>query len=123
MATQRRWRFKLRTLLLGVSLLVLVIPLGGVYIFRIYEGELVKQTELELIAQAALIAAVYRSEVEARLKLHGKAGDYGRKVNLAAAGDENFRPVKPRLDLSRYRIRSRPPDAAVTEQQADKIAG
>lgn len=123
MAKQPRWRFKLRTILLAVSLAVLVIPLGGVYIFRIYESELVKQTELELIAQAALIAALYRSEVEARLKLDGKAGDYGTKVNLAPPADENFRPVKPQLDLSSYRIRSRPPDAAVTERQADKIAG
>ena len=62
----RTWRFKLRTILLAVSLAVLVIPLGGVYIFRFYEGELVKQTEVELIAQAALIAAVYKREVETR---------------------------------------------------------
>ena len=52
--------------------------------------ELVKQTELELIAQAALIAAVYKSEVAALVKLDGKAGDYGRKVKLAPAGDERF---------------------------------
>ena len=42
-----------RTILLAVSLTVLVIPAGGIYIFRIYEGELVKQSEMELIAQAA----------------------------------------------------------------------
>ena len=65
------WRFKLRTILLAVSLAVLVIPLGGVYVFRFYEGELVKQTEVELIAQAALIAAVYKREVETLLKLDG----------------------------------------------------
>lgn len=122
MAMQRRWRFKLRTILLGVSLTVLIIPLGGVYVFRFYEGELIKQTELELIAQAALTAAVYRNEVTALAKRDGKAGDYGRKVNLPLTGDENFRPVKPQLDLARYRIRSRPADPAVTELQADKIA-
>ncbi len=121
-ARPRNWRFKLRTLLLGVSLAVLVIPLGGIYVFRIYEGELVKQTELELITQAALIAAVYRSEAAALVKLDGKAGEYGRKMNLAPAGDEYFHPVKPQLNLSRYRIRSRPADAAATELQADKIA-
>ncbi len=122
MAKQRRWRFKLRTILLAVSLVVLVIPLGGSYIFRIYEGELVKQTELELIAQAALIAAVYKNEVDALVKLDGKAGEYGRKMNVAPAGDEYFRPVKPQLNLSGYRIRARPADAASTELQADKIA-
>ena len=92
MAKQRRWRFKLRTILLAVSLTVLVIPLGGVYIFRIYEGELVKQTEVELIAQAALIAAMYNNEVEALAKLDGKLVDYGRKISSPRAGEEYFRP-------------------------------
>jgi signal transduction histidine kinase len=101
-----------------VSLTVLVIPLGGIYIFRIYESELVKQTESELIAQAVLIAAVYKSEVEALSKLD----EYGRRVAIASANDEYFRPVKPQLNLSRYRIRSRPADAAPTEQKADEIA-
>ena len=57
----RAWRFKLRTILLAVSLAVLILPLGGVYVFRFYEGELVKQTEVELIAQAAMIAAVIQA--------------------------------------------------------------
>jgi signal transduction histidine kinase len=122
MAKQRRWRFKLRTILLAVSLTVLVIPAGGIYIFRIYEGELVKQSELELIAQAALIAALYKSEVATLVKLDGTVGTYGRKVNPAPAGDEYFRPVKPQLNLSRYRIRSRPADAAATDLQADRFA-
>jgi len=122
MAKPGTWRFKLRTILLGVSLAVLVIPLGGIYIFRFYEGELVKQTEQELITQAALIAAVYKSEVAALVKLDGKAGEYGRKTILAPAGDGDFLPVKPQLNLSRYRIRSRPADAAATELEADKTA-
>jgi hypothetical protein len=42
-------RFKLRNILLVVSVVVLVLPLGGIYFLRIYENELVKQTELELI--------------------------------------------------------------------------
>ncbi|MSP41034.1 MAG: hypothetical protein EXR70_21295 [Deltaproteobacteria bacterium] len=118
MAQQRRWRFKLRTILLAVSLAVLVIPAGGIFIFRIYEGELVKQTEIELIAQAALIAAMYKNEVATLVK----DGGYGKLVKLPPAGDEYFRPVKPQLNLSGYRIRSRPQDAASTELKADKIA-
>lgn len=116
------WRFKLRTILLAVSLVVLVIPLGGIYVFRFYEGELVKQTEVELIAQAALIAAVYTREVETLLKLNGTMPEYGSKVAVAPAKEEYYRPVKPQLALSSYRIRSRPADAAATEKQADKIA-
>ena len=118
----RAWRFKLRTILLAVSLAVLILPLAGVYVFRFYEGELIKQTEVELIAQAALIAAVYKREVETLLKLEGVRADYGAKVAAMPDGDEYFRPLKPQLSLSGYRIRSRPADAAATEQQADKIA-
>ena len=120
--TNRTWRFKLRTILLAVSLTVLVIPLGGVYIFRFYEGELVKQTEVELIAQAALIAAVYKREVETVMKPDGPVGDYGNKVAVPPTRDDYFQPVKPQLVLSGYRIRSRPGDAVATEQRAGKIA-
>ena len=115
-------RFKLRTILLAVSLAVLILPLGSIYVFRFYEGELVKQTESELIVQAALIAAVYKREVETLLKLDTRVADYGAKVALEQVKDDYFRPVKPQLSLSNYRIRSRPADAAVAEQQADKIA-
>jgi len=120
--TPSAWRFKLRTILLAVSLAVLILPLGGVYVFRFYEGELVKQTEVELIAQAALIAAVYKREVETLLKIDGVVADYGAKVAATPDRDEYFHPLKPQLSLSGYRIRSRPADAAATEQQADKIA-
>jgi signal transduction histidine kinase len=122
MTRQPRWRFKLRTILLAVSLAVLLIPLGGVFVFRLYEGELIKQTEVELIAQAALIAAIYQSEVATLIKGDGKAESYGKKISAAPDRDDPFRPVKPRLDLSRDRIRSRPPEAAATNLQADSIA-
>ena len=57
-------RFKLRSILLMVSVVVLILPVAGIYFLRIYENELVKQTELELISQAALISAVYRREIK-----------------------------------------------------------
>ena len=80
---------------------MLVIPLGGVYIFRFYEGELVKQTEVELIAQAALIAAVYKREVETLMKPDGPSGDYGNKVAVPPTRDDYFQPVKPQLSFVR----------------------
>jgi signal transduction histidine kinase len=118
----RRWRFKLRTILLAVSLAVLLIPLGGVYVFRFYEGELVKQTEVELIAQAALIAAVYKDEVAVLAKSDGQADSYGRKVDFKPPADGEFQPVRPRLDLARDRIRARPAEAEPSETAADPIA-
>ena len=52
--------FRLRNILLLVMLMVLALPLGGLYFFRIYENELVQQTERELISQSAELAAGFR---------------------------------------------------------------
>ena len=43
----RKVLLRLRSILLVVMLTVLALPLGGLYFFRIYENELVQQTELE----------------------------------------------------------------------------
>jgi len=117
----KTWRFKLRTILLAVSLAVLVIPLGGIYVFRIYEGELVKQTELELIAQAALVASMFKHEIDLQRQSAGGAHDYGVKIFTLLSSDY-YQPIKPQLKLSAYPIKSRPPAAMATEIKADEIA-
>ena len=70
-------RVRLRTVILVVSLFVLVLPLAGIQVLRLYESALVRQTESELIAQAGLIAATFRARygetvVESRLARHGE---------------------------------------------------
>ena len=52
--------FRLRTILLVVMLSVLVLPIASVFLFRFYENELVRRTEEQLIAQAAVMASTYR---------------------------------------------------------------
>ena len=59
-------RLRLRYLLLAVNLMVLWLPLLGLEALRLYDSALVRQTESELIAQAAFVAAGYRA-VLARL--------------------------------------------------------
>ena len=54
-------RPRLRTVLILLNLIVLVLPLAGIQVLRLYESALVRQTESELIAQAAFITAAYRS--------------------------------------------------------------
>lgn len=54
-------RPRLRTILVLLNLLVLVLPLAGIQVMRLYESALVRQTESELIAQAAFITAAYRN--------------------------------------------------------------
>lgn len=51
---------RLRTLLLLSNLAVLALPLSGLWALRLYESVLVRQTESELVAQAAVLAATFR---------------------------------------------------------------
>ena len=53
-------RPRLRTILLVGNLVLLVLPLAGIFLLRIYESALIRQTESELIAQAAVLSASYR---------------------------------------------------------------
>jgi signal transduction histidine kinase len=114
-------RFKLRSILLAVSLVVLVLPLGGIYFLRIYENELVKQTELELISQAALISAVYRREILI-LTADGPRQDYGIKTSPPPMLDDYYRPIKAALNLADSQIRPRPEEPQKTDLRADPAA-
>lgn len=53
-------RFRLRTVLIVLSLFVLVLPVAGIQVLRLYESALVRQTESALIAQTDFIAATFR---------------------------------------------------------------
>ena len=64
-----KYKLRLRTVLLFVNLMVLLLPLGGLFFFRFYENALVQQTETELIAQSAVIAAVYKQQVDDEVEI------------------------------------------------------
>lgn len=53
----------LRTVFLLVNLMILLLPIGGVAVLRIYESELIRLTESELIAQGAFVSALFRDEL------------------------------------------------------------
>lgn len=55
-------RFRLRSLLLLINLVILVLPLAGIWFLRLYESALIRQTEAELVAQAAVLAGAYKAE-------------------------------------------------------------
>ena len=59
---KRHWPLlRLRTILLGVLLFVVAMPVAGAVFLRLYENTLVRQTESELIAQAAALEAMSRA--------------------------------------------------------------
>jgi len=61
-------RFRLRTVLVGLSLIVMILPLAGIQILRLYESALIRQTESELRAQGAFVIAVYRQTFQTLTK-------------------------------------------------------
>lgn len=95
-------RWQLRTILLLVHLLVLVIPIGSIYTFRIYENELLRQTESELIAQGAYVASIYKHTLLNSLppdQLYGT-----RLTDLPPRADERYTPIQPALSFATTHI-------------------
>src|ERR1043166_7979742 len=117
----KRWQFKLRTILLIVNVVLLILPLGGIIFFRIYENELVKQTELELISQATFVAAIYKQEVSRLLESNSDKRPYGVTVNVQWPGGEPYHPVTPQINLSSHKIQPRPQDPVRPEVEADAV--
>src|SRR5258705_5474450 len=75
------------------------LPLVGLFFFRLYDNQLIHQTQAELIAKSRVLAAVYAREVEARL-----AADIalGAEIPPEARPDreDQLTPIRPALDLA-----------------------
>lgn len=101
---------RLRTIFLIVNLIVLLIPLGGIGVLRIYETELIRRTESELISQGALIQAMYRDRLLHALEYQCErpegAGPYGVPVEVKYPVniDDKFMPIPAELDAASDRI-------------------
>ncbi len=115
----------IRSLLLATYLAVLLLPVAGIGILRLYESALIRQTESELLAQAAVLAAAYRTawlehapkEALARMpKAELQWGDPPRP------GSEQWAPLVPQLDLAEGPILPRAPDAVRTVRPAEAVA-
>ncbi|MFZ2450455.1 MAG: HAMP domain-containing sensor histidine kinase [Methylovulum miyakonense] len=114
----KRRLFRLRSILLLVMLTVLALPLGGLYFFRIYENELVQQTERELIAQAAVMSASVRQLVR---NLHKDKPAYGVLLATLPPPAYPYEPIVPTLSLINP-IQPPRPDAQFPSLAADDLA-
>ncbi len=116
---KRHWpRLRLRTILLGVLLFVAALPGVGAILLRVYENTLVRQTEVELVAQGAVLvaaaggrfpAAVPPSRAQTRSRSVAWNGDYDE-----ASATGYYRPEPPVLDLSRDTIFAERPAATLS---------
>jgi signal transduction histidine kinase len=117
-----KYRPSVRTVLMVVTLTVLVLPLGSVVFFRIYENQLVRETEAELIAQAAVLAALLDRAVTASA---AELGEHGTPVaprgvtsRYAWSQADAEMPVEPLIDLATHTTRPRRPNAALAAEPA-----
>lgn len=118
-ATDRRWRPRLRTVLLAVNLALLALPLGGIWFLRVYESALVRQTESELIGQAALIAAQFRAEWLAA----ATPDAIGRMPRTAQPpSTARWQPIPASLDLAEDPILPFAPAAAPPATAPEPVA-
>lgn len=115
---RQKWRPSLGQIVVGVLALVATLPLAGLFFFRIYDNQLIRQTQAELIAQSRVLAAVYAEEVMAR-RASGIA--LGAELPPEARPDppDPVTPIRPLLDLTANDLFVRRPDARPADKPAD----
>ena len=99
---------RLRTLLVVVNLVVLALPLAGLGFLRLYESALIRQTEAELVAQAAVLAAMFK--VQRQAVLAGPAPPPGDEPPAIRVPEPLEIARRDGLDLRRDPVLPSPPD-------------
>ncbi len=100
----RGWRPKLSLVLLVMNLVVLALPIAGIYLLRIYESALVRQTESGLISQGALVSATFKTAVQRADPDGASFHDYSQEISVLALSrlkrGKGWRPPFAKLDLA-----------------------
>lgn len=124
---RRRFTPRLQTVFIAAQVLLLLVPVGGLFLLRLYESVLVRRTESALIAQGSLVAAAFRAEMRREMALRGTPppGVPLPKDLLAERGIDpggRLQPIPPRLDLAVDRVLPAPLPASVPAHPADPLA-
>ncbi|MBK1838382.1 HAMP domain-containing histidine kinase [Azospirillum sp. YIM B02556] len=116
-------RLPIGPVLLAMNLAALILPLSGLWILGLYESALIRQTESELIAQAGVVAALYR---DAWREAGGRTDGLGPPVDPRWTHRPGFDPPwMPRfasLDLAEDPVLPGPPDPVAVAAAADPAA-
>jgi signal transduction histidine kinase len=114
----RKWRPSLSLVVFLVLTSVLSLPLFSLYFLRIYQNQLIQQTEAELIAQSAALSAVFRREIETTVP-QGVA--LGTRIPPAAQKPtgEPYQPIWPALELANENVLPPRPEARAPSAPAD----
>jgi signal transduction histidine kinase len=97
---------------------VLLLPLVSLYFLKVYQNQLIQQTEAELIAQSAALSAVLRREIETEIPPEVALG-----VKVAPAvqkpSEEPYRPIWAKLELVNESVLPPRPEAREPAMAAD----
>ena len=94
---REKWRPSVGLIIFTALAVVAALPLIGLFFFRLYDNQLIHQTQAELIAQSKVLAAVFAREVESR-----RDSRHHARRRAAARSPHRFRgqghadPARPR---------------------------
>ena len=113
-----KWRPSLSLIVFMVLVSVLLLPLFSLYFLKVYQNQLIQETESELIAQSAALAAVFHREAESGIP---QSVALGTKLPPAAQRQPSdpYQPIWPKLELANESILSPRPEARPPSAPAD----
>ena len=99
---EQKWRPSIGLIIAAILALVLLLPLTSLIFFRVYENQLIRQTESELIIQSAVYAAILAEEI-------GKdPAKYPQGTKLSAPQQKDhlnlLHPIAPSLDINKDKV-------------------
>jgi signal transduction histidine kinase len=113
----------LRSVLMSMGLIVLVLPVAALGVLRLFETEILRQTESELLAQAALVAPAWRSAWIEENRARGVlVMTPAIPLALREDSDDRLDPLRAQLDLATADILEPGPDAVWTPFLPDPVA-
>ncbi|MBS0223541.1 MAG: HAMP domain-containing histidine kinase [Proteobacteria bacterium] len=105
---------------------MLLLPLVGIGILRLYESALLRQTEAELLAQAAVLSAAYRSawleQAPAGALRMMPMVEAPWNNSLSGKADGRWLTLVPKLDLAEIRILPPAPDAVFGQRPPEPVS-
>ncbi len=109
-AAPAKWRPSLSLVVFLVLASVLLLPLFSLYFLKVYQNQLIRETESELIAQSAALAAVFHREVESTISRDVALGAKAPPA-VQAPTDGPYQPIWPKLELANESVLPPRPEA------------
>ena len=119
---RQRFRPRLRTLLLSVNLLILLLPLATILLLRLYDSELIRRTEAELIAQGAFVRGVYLRSLRTQPGLLPETQGRPADPKYLPKGEGGFSLIPVEIELAQSVIESPAPAPQDATQPLDPHA-